>query len=60
MANLALVTTVSDEISNEVAVEILTRQIELERDPRELLMIVQTVHAALRDLAERARERASI
>jgi hypothetical protein len=51
------VTTVSDEISNEVAVEILTRQIELERDPRELLMIVQTVHETLRDLAERARER---
>ena len=55
--NTALVTTVSDEISSEVATEILTKQGPLYRDPHELLTIVQTVHATLRELSEHARER---
>ena len=56
MANTASVITVSDEISSEVASEILTKQIELNRDPQELLSIVVAVHETLRDLSERARE----
>jgi len=52
-------TTISDEISNEVAAAILTRQKELNRDPKELLAIVLTVHDTLRHLSARARDERS-
>ena len=54
--NHTMVTTISDEISNEVAAAILTRQRELKRDPKELLDIVLTVHDTLRHLSEKARD----
>lgn len=46
--------TLSDEVSSEVATEILTKQQEHNLDPQELLRVVQTVHATLRELSERA------
>ncbi len=46
----------SDELSSDVATAILTRQNELNRDPRELLDIVMTVHNTLRELSESALE----
>ena len=48
--------TISDELSSEVAAAILTKQNELNRDPRELLDIVMTVHHTLRELSVKARE----
>ena len=51
--------TISDELSSEVAAAILTRQKELNRDPRELLRIVMTVHDTLRELSAKARARRS-
>jgi len=47
--------TISDEISNEVATAILTQQEQLNRDPKELLNIVLTVHDTLRQLSVNAR-----
>jgi len=49
--------SVSDEISNEVATAILTKQKELERDPSELLNIVLAVHNTLRELSAKDRAR---
>lgn len=43
--------TLSDELSSDIATAILTRQKELDRDPRELLEIVRIVHNTLRELA---------
>ena len=57
--NHTMVTTISDEISNEVAASILTRQRELKRDPKELLDIVLTVHDTLRHLSEKLGMRAA-
>jgi hypothetical protein len=48
--------TISDELSSEVATAILTRQKEFNRNPRELLDIVLTVHSTLRELSAKARE----
>ena len=48
--------TISNELSSEVAAAILTRQNELDRDPRELLDIVMTVHDTFRELSAKARE----
>jgi len=48
--------TISDEISNEVATAILTKQRELNRAPRELLDVVIKVHETLRELDARVRE----
>jgi hypothetical protein len=56
MSQTTLVITISDELSSEIATAILTRQNELNRDPRELLDIVLTVHNTLRDLSAKARE----
>jgi hypothetical protein len=56
MGHTASVITISNELSTEVATAILTRQNELNRDPRELLRIVLTVHDTLRDLSVKARE----
>jgi hypothetical protein len=56
MTQSTLVVTISDELSSEVATAILTRQRELDRDPRELLDIVMTVHNTLRELSANARE----
>jgi len=47
--------SVSDEISNEVATAILTKQKELNIDPKELLNIVLTVHDTLRQLSAEVR-----
>ena len=52
-------TTISDEISSEVAAAILTKQKELNRDPKELLDIVLTVHDTLRHLSAKARDERS-
>lgn len=49
--NQTISLTISDEISNEVATAILTKQKELNRDPLELLNIVLTVHDTLRQLS---------
>ena len=49
MAQTASSTTISDELSSEFAMAILTHQKELNRDPRELLQIVMTVHNTLRE-----------
>ena len=57
MTQAASVITMSDELSGEVATAILTRQKELNRDPRELLDIVLMVHNTLRELSTQARER---
>jgi hypothetical protein len=57
MAKNISATTISDELSSDVAAAILTRQQEMGRDPRELLDIVLTVHGTLRDLSVRARDR---
>ena len=46
--------SLSDELSGDVAVAILTRLQELNREPRELLEIVRTVHITLQDLSEAA------
>ena len=56
MSKPVLVTTISDEISNEVATAILTRQRELDRTPRELLDIVMEVHETLRKLSAEVHE----
>ena len=56
MSHTATVITISDELSSEIAAAILTRQHELNRDPRELLHIVLTVHDTLRELSAKARE----
>ena len=54
MTNPISVTTISDEVSTEVATAILTKQKEIDRDPQELLKIVLTVHSALRELSAKA------
>lgn len=56
MTKTASVLTISDEISNEVAAAILTKQQELNRDPKELLNIVLSVHDTLRQLSVKARD----
>jgi len=56
MTNTVSVMTISDEISTEVATAILTKQKELNRDPKELLTIVLAVHDTLRQLSTQARE----
>ena len=56
MSQTASVNTISNELSSEVASAILTKQNELNRDPRELLNIVMTVHHTLRELSAKARE----
>jgi hypothetical protein len=56
MSQTASVITISNELSGEVATAILTRQNELNRDPRELLRIVLTVHDTLRELSAKASE----
>ena len=56
MSQTASVNTISNELSSEVATAILTKQNELNRDPRELLNIVMTVHHTLRELSAKARE----
>ena len=57
MTQATSVITISDELSSEVATAILTKQRELQRDPRELLDIVMAVHNTLRELSATARER---
>lgn len=57
MTQATSVIATSDELSSEVATAILTKQYELNRDPRELLDIVMTVHNTLRELSENAIER---
>jgi len=59
MTNTASVVTISDEISNEVAAEILTKQKELNRNPKELLNIVLAVHDTLRKLSAQSRDERS-
>ena len=59
MTNTVSMVTISDEISNEVATAILTKQKELNRDPAELLHIVLTVHDTLRQLSAQARDERS-
>jgi len=59
MTNTVSVVTISDEISTEVATAILTKQQELNRDPKELLDIVLIVHDTLRQLSAQAREKRS-
>ena len=54
--NQTISLTISDEISSEVATAILTKQMELKRDPRELLEIVLAVHDTLRHLSARVRD----
>ena len=44
-------TSLSDELSGDVAVAILTRLQELNRDPHELLEIVRAVHVTLQELS---------
>jgi hypothetical protein len=56
MTQTTSVITISDELSSEVATAILTKQKELNRDPRELMDIVLTVHGTLRELSAKARE----
>ena len=56
MGQTTSVITISNELSSDVAASILTRQNELNRDPRELLDIVMTVHDTLRELSAKARE----
>ena len=56
MSQTTSVITICDELSSEVATAILTRQNELNRNPRELLDIVLTVHDTLRDLSAKAGE----
>jgi len=48
--------TISDELSGDVAAEILTKQKEMGRDPKELLDIVRTVHETLQELSSRAHD----
>ncbi|HKE58618.1 MAG TPA: hypothetical protein VKB46_18025 [Pyrinomonadaceae bacterium] len=57
MANNISAITISDELSSDVAAEILTRQKEIGRDPHELLDIVRTVHETLQELSSRAHDR---
>ena len=54
MTNTVSAMSISDEISSEVATAILTKQKELNRDPKELLKIVLTVHDTLRQLSAQA------
>ena len=54
MTKNILAITISDELSGDVAAEILTRQQEMGRDPHELLDIVRTVHETLQELSSRA------
>ena len=56
MTQTASVTAISDELSGDIATAILTRQRELDRDPRELLDLVITVHNTLQELSATARE----
>lgn len=56
MTQITSAITISDELSSEVATAILTRQKEFNRNPRELLDIVLTVHSTLRELSAKARE----
>ena len=56
MAKNTAAITISDELSGDVAAEILTRQQEMDRDPRELLDIVRTVHDTLQQLSQRDRD----
>jgi hypothetical protein len=60
MTKPALVVSVSDEISNEVATALLTKQKELNRTPQELLDIVIKVHETLRELSAKVCEDRSI
>jgi hypothetical protein len=57
MTNTVSAMTISDEISSEVATAILTKQKELNRDPKELLKIVLTVHDTLRQLSAQASQK---
>jgi len=57
MTNSVSAVTISDEISNEVATAILTKQKELNLDPKELLKIVLTVHDTLRQLSAQANQK---
>jgi len=57
MTNTVSAMSISDEISSEVATAILTKQKELNRDPKELLKIVLTVHDTLRQLSAQASEK---
>ena len=50
--------SLSDELSGDVAVAILTRLQELNRDPHELLEIVRAVHVTLQDLSQGASDTA--
>ena len=59
MTNTASAVSISDEISSEVAAEILTKQRELNRDPKELLNIVLAVHDTLRELSAQSRDERS-
>ena len=43
--------SLSDELSGDVAVAILTKLQELKRDPHELLEIVRAVHVTLQELS---------
>jgi hypothetical protein len=56
MTQITSAITISDELSSEVATAILTRQKEFNRNPRELLDIVLSVHSTLRELSAKARE----
>ncbi len=56
MIKTVAVRTISDEVSNEVATAILTKQREFKRDPIELLSIVVRVHDTLQELSVRARD----
>ena len=57
MTNTVSAMSNADEISSEVATAILTKQKELNRDPKELLKIVLTVHDTLRQLSAQASEK---
>ena len=57
MTQAASLITTADELSSEIATAILTRQKELNRDPRELLDLVMMVHETLRELSQNVRER---
>ena len=46
--------SISNGLSSDVAVAILTKRKELNRDPSELLNIVLTVHVTLQELSAKA------
>jgi hypothetical protein len=56
MSKAELVLAISAELSSDVATAILTKQAELQREPRELLDIVLAVHSTLTDLSSRVQE----